>query len=53
MRDDVGPGHSVIEVLVVLIVYFPQSVNTYKYNSITLLQFGEQGDVDPWDRLIE
>lgn len=50
MRDDVGPGHSVVEVLV---VHFLQTISTYKYKSITLLQFGEQGDVDPGDRLIE
>ena len=36
MRDDVDPGHSVIEVLVVLIVYFLQTIYTYKYKSITL-----------------
>ena len=50
MRDDVGPGHSVVEVLV---VHFLQTISTCKYKSITLLQFGEQGDVDPGDRLIE
>ena len=53
MRDGVDPGHSVVKVLVVLVVYFLQSIYTYKYKSITLLHFGEQGDVDPGDRLIE